>query len=177
MMTVNPEASSGAITKCPNCGAPIRAGELVCHNCNYSLTGISGSTRALEKAEETFEFSRTKSIGTAIGKLQRISFIIEGSELTLPTGTRLVIGRRDTTATATMPDVDLARFDAENLGVSRQHIELTWRSGLIYVNDMGSTNGTLLNGQRLVAGIERILRDNDELVIGHMRAIVHFIMG
>ena len=175
MMTVNPEPTSGAVTKCPNCGSSVRAGELVCHNCSYSLTGITTSTRTLEKAEETFEFTRTKTIGSAIGKLQKLSLIIDGTELALPVGARLILGRRDATATSTFPDVDLERFDADKLGVSRQHIELSWRSGLIYVTDMGSTNGTLLNGQRLVAGIERILRDNDELVIGHMRALVHFI--
>ncbi len=178
MMTVNPEPSASAVTKCPNCGSSVRAGELICWNCNHSLTsGVSSSTRTLEKAEETFEFTRNKSIGSAIGKLQRVSFIIDGIELTLPAGTKLIVGRHDKSATAIIPDVDLARFDAENLGVSRQHMELSWRSGLIYVTDMGSTNGTLLNGQRLVAGIERILRDNDELVIGHMRAIVHFVNG
>jgi hypothetical protein len=157
MMTVNPE--SGAATKCPNCNTVARAGELVCRNCSFPLNGggLSNATRTLEKAEETFELTRSKTIGSAIGKLQKVSLII------------------DATVTAPIPDVDLTRFDADNLGVSRQHIELSWRSGLIYVADMGSTNGTLLNGQRLDAGIERILRDNDVLVIGHMRTIVHFV--
>jgi hypothetical protein len=175
MMTVNPE--SGAATKCPNCNTVARAGELVCRNCSFPLNGggLSNATRTLEKAEETFELTRSKTIGSAIGKLQKVSLIIDGVELQLPTGSRLVIGRRDATVTAPIPDVDLTRFDADNLGVSRQHIELSWRSGLIYVADMGSTNGTLLNGQRLDAGIERILRDNDVLVIGHMRTIVHFV--
>lgn len=174
-----PLASTPSVSTCPNCGSPVRAGELVCRNCNHSLTTaiLSTATRALDKAEETFEITRGKNIGSAIGKLQKMMLVIDGTELHVASANRMVVGRFDPVSTAQPPDVDLSRFNAEGLGVSRQHIELSWRSGLIYVTDMGSTNGTLLNGQRLVAGIERILRDNDELVIGHMRALIRFVAG
>ena len=38
------------------------------------------------------------------------------------------------------------------------------REGALYAEDLGSTNGTYVNGQRLVA--ERRLRDGDNVSIG-----------
>jgi hypothetical protein len=161
---------------CPNCGQPVRTGELVCTNCSYSLLGsaISSATKTLDRAEETFGVSRPK-IGSAIRRAQKVAFIIDGDLYKLPPAQRLIIGRFDAGSDSEPPDVDLTPFGAADLGVSRNHIELTWKNDLIYISDTGSTNGTLLNGQRLMAGIERILRDNDELTIGHLRVIVRFL--
>ena len=51
---------------------------------------------------------------------------------------RLIIGRG--------PDVDLAFDDAE---MSRQHVILDFRRGAYRLRDLDSTNGTLLNGNRV----------------------------
>jgi pSer/pThr/pTyr-binding forkhead associated (FHA) protein len=149
----------------------------VCWNCSTALTtaNISVATRALDKAEETFEITRSKMIGSATGKPQGIVFIVNGQEVILNAGSKVIVGRGDPLSSTPQPDVDLGPFGAETLGVSRHHVELNWRNGLIYIADVGSTNGTLLNGQRLIAGVERILRDNDELMIGHLRTLVRFV--
>lgn len=173
----SPGAGSTTAQKCPNCGVSVRSGELVCWNCSTALTPLNGpiATRALEKAEEAFEITRSKTIGSATGKPQGIVFIINGQEVVLNAGPKVMVGRFDPLSSTRPPDVDLAPFDAEKLGVSRHHVQLNWRNGLIYIADVGSTNGTLLNGQRLIAGVERILRDNDELIIGHLRTLVRFV--
>jgi hypothetical protein len=177
MRSLNADVPNTPQNQCPSCGKVNRAGELVCRFCSAALTtNIGSATRTLQQAEEELLPQRGK-IGAAIGRPQALAFIVEGFQAVLPVGQRIVIGRFDPQSNGAPPDVDLSEFKAEELGVSRHHLELTWRNGLIYVSDMGSTNGTLLNGQRLVAGMERILRDNDELVIGHLRALVRFISG
>jgi len=48
-------------------------------------------------------------------------------------------------------------------GVSRRHVELTSRGDGLHVRDLGSTNGTFLNGTRIQ---EAVLRPGDAMLIG-----------
>lgn len=73
---------------------------------------------------------------------------------------RIIVGRRskDTDANAPMLRIDDAR-------VSRQHLEIFAKPGGLYVRDLGSANGTWLNGRRL--GSEPVLlEDGAELRVG-----------
>jgi len=170
----NSSGVSGNVSKCSNCNEIVRLGELICPKCGTILaSNTSASTKALPKAEETFP--RRTSIGSIPRYYQKVTLIIDGKQAALPAAQHLIIGRHDSQSDAPPPDIDLTPFGAAELGVSRQHIELAWKNDLIFIVDVGSTNGTLLNGQRLMAGIERILRDNDELIIGHMPVRVRFI--
>jgi pSer/pThr/pTyr-binding forkhead associated (FHA) protein len=47
--------------------------------------------------------------------------------------------------------------------VSRKHCQLSWRQGQPYLKDLGSQNGTLVNGKRIY---DRALQDGDEIVVG-----------
>jgi predicted component of type VI protein secretion system len=53
-----------------------------------------------------------------------------------------------------------------SIRVSRRHCCLTEVDGEVAVRDLGSTNGTLINGRRVEAGR---LRPGDELSIVHLR--------
>src|SRR6266404_1455174 len=48
--------------------------------------------------------------------------------------------------------------------VSRKHCELYEKKGLLLVKDLGSSNGTLVNGKRIKG--QRVLEPGDELTIG-----------
>ncbi len=52
---------------------------------------------------------------------------------------------------------------------SREHAVLVYGQGQWYVQDRGSRNGTLLNGQRIEAGV---LREGDQLTIGDSKLVV-----
>lgn len=62
----------------------------------------------------------------------------------------LLVGRNDPPALTV--DIDLT---SRELGttpmISRRHAELQWVEGQLHVVDLGSTNGTWVNGQRLLA--------------------------
>ncbi|HWH15520.1 MAG TPA: FHA domain-containing protein, partial [Miltoncostaeaceae bacterium] len=72
------------------------------------------------------------------------------------TGAAVVIGREEGT--------DLVLDDSQ---ASRRHAEVTGSSGSWSVRDLGSTNGTFVNGTRLTG--EQALRPGDEIRIGRSR--------
>jgi pSer/pThr/pTyr-binding forkhead associated (FHA) protein len=65
----------------------------------------------------------------------------------------IVIGREDT---------DLAIDDGE---ISRRHAVVRPHSNRLQVEDLGSTNGTFLNGRRIIAA-QRV-KKGDKVRIGH----------
>lgn len=73
------------------------------------------------------------------------------------------------------PDLDLNKFGAFFHGVSRKHIAITKDGNLLQIEDLGSTNGTYLNGMKLYPHQPRMLRDGDELCLGHLVMRVHFL--
>lgn len=86
--------------------------------------------------------------------------LINGAEESLITGDLVTIGRA--------PDNSIAFPEDSN--VSRYHAEIEDRGGAEYwVFDLNSSNGTTLNGERLVA--ERPLADGDLIVIGGSQEI------
>jgi len=81
---------------------------------------------------------------------------------------KLVIGRFDP-ATRQSPDISLDSLNAYKNGVSRRHAALLWRNDTLYIVDLGSSNGTSVNGLRLFAHQPRSLRDGDAIEIGGVR--------
>ena len=71
-------------------------------------------------------------------------------------------------------DFDLTPFKALEKGVSRVHARITRDNELTHVIDLSSTNGTYLNGFRLIANQARILRSGDELILGRLKVVVKF---
>lgn len=51
--------------------------------------------------------------------------------------------------------------------VSRKHCELFEKKGLLMVKDLGSSNGTFVNGKRVQG--QRVLEPGDELTIGNVK--------
>lgn len=87
---------------------------------------------------------------------------------------QLIIGRKDP-ETGESPEVDLLEYGALEKGVSRRHASVLWREGSIQIMDNGSPNGTFLNGQRLVPHQARVLRDGDDVRLGHLVLRINFV--
>ena len=83
----------------------------------------------------------------------------DGSQKDFSFSSKVVLGRDDE-----------ADFKVESKGVSRCHILIEERGGAFVLSDMGSTNGTLLNGRPLLK--EAQLRSGDQICIG--TAVVEF---
>jgi len=65
---------------------------------------------------------------------------------------RMVVGREPT-----------CEIHIDNLGISRQHCAFSQRGDAFVVQDLGSSNGTYVNGKKIT---EHFLNNDDEVVIG-----------
>jgi len=85
----------------------------------------------------------------------------------------MMIGRADPQK-CVVPAVDLSPHNGQGLGVSRQHAVILVKDNRIFIKDLGSVNGTRLNGNLLAPQSEYRLRHGDEITIGQMRLQVRF---
>jgi len=70
---------------------------------------------------------------------------------------------------------DLNEFNAHLHGVSRRHCRLSRKHNRLVVTDLGSTNGTYLNGTLLAPYQEVALADGDQLILGTLHITVFFV--
>lgn len=73
--------------------------------------------------------------------------------------------------------IDLSGYQAYSLGVSRQHARIDYGSGAYTVEDLGSSNGTWLNGNRLEPNRTYTLRRGDHLQLGELMMFVYYFHG
>lgn len=154
--------------ECPHCGKKNRSSDVFCYSCGNLIA-------------ETVEFD-TRQFADASDKLFSDEYFGYDSVLVLTvreTGQtfelrpqlrnhELVIGR-NTDNSAMRPDVDLGG-DGAKQGVSRLHLALWYeaRDSAIQAYDLGSANGSYINGQRIHPREIRLLRNQDELRLGRL---------
>lgn len=161
---------------CPECNREVEADAKICPFCGKLLGNMGHvATRSLDNTD--FEEGRLQW-GTA-HFTQRMALVIvvrdtrERFTVPIEDGQEIIIGRMDP-HTGEAPQIDLAHSAAIDKGVSRRHAAINRHDTALNIVDLGSPNGSYLNGQRLVAHQGRVLRDGDELRLGHMVLHVTF---
>jgi len=119
---------------------------------------------------------RAPSGNTSIlGQGWRVVFNIGEQKHALVVQERVLIGRGIEGEVDTQGiDFDLTPFGAYHFGVSRHHAVLTFMDGYLYIEDLGSTNGTRINGFQLSANQKYRLRDDDEVEFARLRTSIRF---
>jgi hypothetical protein len=114
------------------------------------------------------EISLVQSDALHTGQFRLVGRMKEGDggagagSLVLPSGDRFTL-REHTIAIGRHPDCNLVLADAN---VSRNHAEIRPQGDRFIVVDLGSTNGTRVNGVKVA---ERVLQDGDEVTFGNTR--------
>jgi len=90
---------------------------------------------------------------------------------TLPSGEEREYSLADSLVIGRAPDADI---QLKFTGVSRRHARFFAEGGGWSVVDLGSHNGTLVNGQRLASA--RILQVGDEVVLGPVRLVYRRVL-
>lgn len=99
-----------------------------------------------------------------------------GVVLEFPLAQPVVLGRRDRPGAPGQADVDLTPFNAQENGVSRQHVVIAVQNGRVSIKDLNSMNGTFLNGYVLQPLHSYRLRHGDELTLGRLSFQVSFVV-
>lgn len=155
--------------ECSNCGRKNEENEKICVYCGTPLNLEQVATRTFSDTDYeegrphwgTARFnSRMCLIINERDSRKRHTFYFDEIE-------ELTLGRFDP-ATGQTPELDLTEYQAAEKGVSRRHATIIRRENALSIIDQGSPNGTFLNGQRLVPHQPRMLRDGDEVRLGHL---------
>lgn len=161
---------------CPHCDRSNEATALICTYCGGLLTDERPSTRTLgdtdfEESDQKWGTARFNDRMNLVLRLpdsdQR--FVFDAEHIA-----ELYIGRYDV-STGYSPEVDLQAHGASEKGVSRRHASIIKRDGALHVVDLETPNGTYLNGQRLIPNQARVLRDGDDVRLGHLVLRVEFV--
>ncbi len=101
-----------------------------------------------------------------IGKAIKLVHEASSSEFALNTNkTEMLIGRPDP-VTGLLPEINLGPLDAQR-SLSRRHAKVINEGGILFLREeVGTTNGTFVNGDRLATGQARPLAPGDVLRFG-----------
>jgi hypothetical protein len=159
---------------CPNCGKDNPPQDTYCFSCGHILpAGIQAlSTHSLSDVETLQPQVRWGTAYFGNQSILRIRIHHTGEWIEAKFETECVLGR---TAGGETPDVDLTPYGAIDSGVSRRHVKLTRQHATVMVQDLGSANGTFLNGEKLIPNQPRVLRNEDELCLGRLALRISFL--
>jgi len=163
---------------CPVCNQELMVGTVFCGNCGNQLVPIDKpnqddhskiNIKESNDSPSSSEFSKKHS-----NSWISLYFLDNGEILILPEKDELTIGRCGENQPI-LPDIDLSQFNAYENGVSRLHCVLKRVKTKTFVKDLGSSNGTTLNGFRLDANSDTSFKNGDILSLGklNLKLLLH----
>jgi hypothetical protein len=156
---------------CPNCQHKEMSGAIYCSKCGAQLIDMTMTTHKIHTAETRQEAEATGTQPPPPVRLQSwisLHMMESGQILPLADRTEFSLGR-SAEGQPIVPDVDLSPFNAYASGVSRLHAVLKLIKNKIIIMDLGSSNGTYLNGTRLAPYIETPVVHGDILYLGKLK--------
>jgi ABC-type multidrug transport system ATPase subunit/pSer/pThr/pTyr-binding forkhead associated (FHA) protein len=132
--------------RCPFCGQSMRSGARYCSNCGQTAASPPGAGGG-----------KGRQAGTALVSTTQLTIRWPGGQ------TQVVPIQKDVLCLGRDGSNDVV---VDFRTVSRQHARLEKQNGVYHVVDLGSTNGTTLNGQQLAANARYPLKQGDVLRIG-----------
>ena len=139
---------------CTNCGRRLELLEPVCRSCGTVAGGRTGATAALPAGDDGAPVAEAPALpGPAL-------FVRRG-----PNAGAIYDVSRSSITVGRDADTDIF---LNHPTVSRRHLEIRREGGRSAFVDVGSYNGTYLNGQRVDAGV---LSHGDELQVGLFKLV------
>jgi hypothetical protein len=158
---------------CPNCQSKEMSGSIYCSKCGAQLVDTNIATRKIQTAETRMDFANDSKktqppMPTHLTSWISLNLVESGQILPLADRTEFTLGRSAENQPI-VPDVDLAPYNAYANGVSRLHAVLRLIKNSIIIMDLGSSNGTYLNGNRLVPYVETTVKHGDAINLGKLK--------
>lgn len=151
--------------KCPACSYSNQDGSAYCEECGTKL--FSKQAQPTEPSLQSVAGKVEAAAGSAANEVVA-QLAIEGVVFPLSRNYNS-IGRRSP-ADGVYPDVDLTDFDHDSY-ISRRHAQIIRENGQFFFEDLGSSNGSYLNGELMVKGSRKLLNESDLLKLGKTEVI------
>lgn len=155
---------------CPNCSTKNKANEIFCYACGHLMDSGQGFNSTRNFAEASMESFSPEFFGKDSLLILRMRESGAFFKLRPQNYTHELVIGRSSSNTAMTPDIDLTQENADEQGVSRLHLAIQYimENSTLIVFDLGSANGSFINGQKLHPSEKRMLRHGDELRLGRL---------
>ncbi len=158
---------------CPNCQHENVEGAVYCVECGAQIDGVETLvTKAItdQEIEEELKKKAPRPEADSVPANSWLSLHLMDSGKILPLASRneFTLGRLSE-GQPIMPDIDLTPYQAYASGVSRLHAVVKRDASSVVVMDLGSSNGTYLNGRRLNPHLEEALSHGDIVALGKLK--------
>lgn len=157
---------------CPNCSARQLDGTIFCAECGAGLidAGPPESTRqldvgAIESHDPLPASGPLPMSDSQLAHMVTLVVVSSRRRIEVDLSDEVLIGRADPTR-GIIPDIDLGPFGGYDAGVSRRHAILSYRDGAYRIEDLGSANGTFVNGRQIEPMRATPLQHGDEIMCG-----------
>ena len=155
---------------CTNCGHNNVEGDMFCVKCGVALGAMSVATQQLDSPESAHAAGSAHLSGDHVVMLHFTGF---NEPLALKIDNKIVLGRTSEPSDGVV-SINLEGYGAVEHGVSRQHAWLIRSEDKLSVRDLGSTNSTFLNGEKLSKDQDYAIKDGDEITLGRLACKVFF---
>jgi hypothetical protein len=160
---------------CPNCQHKNVTGAMFCAECGAQLDGIDTLiTQAItneqiaEDLNKKTTTTRPEAVATPANSWISLHLMDSGKILPLASRNEFTLGRLSE-GQPIMPDIDLTPYQAYASGVSRLHAVVKRDASRVLVMDLGSSNGTYVNGRRINPHVEEPLSHGDIVALGKLK--------
>jgi hypothetical protein len=161
---------------CPNCKHQELDGSLFCSECGAQLvfTTSNDDDNLVVEAKENTPRQNLKTAQppapkpSSTGNSIMLKLVVSNQSIPLAGQKEFTLGRM-TEGQPILPDIDLSPYEGYAEGVSRLHAAIRVTDRGVMVVDLGSSNGTRINGQKIVPNVNYPLKDGDMLALGRIK--------
>jgi hypothetical protein len=164
---------------CPHCEALINSSAVRCPACGRL---IAQTTLPIHSSETNYQSPTVIGDEIPFPRIEKlpildkgeIALIISGSPhlIRMTVKQPIILGRNFSKDSLTDFQLDLAALDAHDLGVSRHHARLEKMQGSVYLIDLDSSNGTLLNDERLKPHKPYLVLNGARIQLGRLKMLL-----
>ncbi len=161
--------AAGGPTACAACGANNLPNVAFCEDCGASLS--AGGVNPVSSQPPVTYDAPTPVAPTPQPDAGRRARLLHSSGKEFPLDKDVILIGRRSPVDGIFPEVDLTDYDTESY-ISRRHAKLMLNESGILFEDLGSSNGSFLNGSRMQSGVQQMVRDGDSLRLGKTELVL-----
>lgn len=136
-------------TPCSQCGHPTYIGSIFCENCGENL----------------IESNKEMSLSNTEPNANVLYLVIDREKLVFRPPFSAILGRAPSQQSGEV-SVDLSKYSRSEHGISRRHLAVFSEESKFFIRDLGSTNGSWKNLDKIIVGINTEICDGDQIRLG-----------